>query len=52
MIAFKQRTVRGEFGEYSWNAELPPGDYEVRVFEASAEDGRPTNVDTKDFTVS
>lgn len=42
----------GEFGDFSWDCDLDPGSYEVRVFESSAEDGSPQHVDTKTFTVS
>ena len=41
----------GEFGEFSDTVELDPGTYEMRAFEASAEDGSPIHVDTKMFTV-
>lgn len=41
----------GEFGEFADTVELEPGDYEIRAFESSAEDGRPLHVDTKAFTV-
>ena len=41
----------GEFGEFSDTVELDPGTYEMRAFEASAEDGSAIHVDTKTFTV-
>jgi hypothetical protein len=41
----------GEFGEFSDTVELDPGTYEMRAFEASAEDGSPIHIDTKTFTV-
>jgi hypothetical protein len=41
----------GEFGEFGDTVELDPGTYEIRAFEASAEDGSPIHVDTKTFTV-
>lgn len=41
----------GEFGEFHDSVDLPPGTYEIRAFESSAEDGRPLHVDTKTFTV-
>lgn len=40
-----------EFSPFKETIELPPGDYTLRFFEASAEDGRPTHVDTKTITV-
>ena len=40
-----------EFSPFATKIPLPPGDYTLRVFESSAEDGRAINVDTKDFTV-
>lgn len=48
---FTQAGANGEFAEFSDTVELEPGDYEIRAFESSAEDGRPLNVDTKAFTV-
>jgi len=48
---FTQAGANGEFAEFSDTVELEPGDYEIRAFESSAEDGRPLNVDTKTFTV-
>ena len=39
------------FGEFSDSVDLDPGTYELRAFEASAEDGSPIHVDTKTFTV-
>lgn len=41
----------GTFGEFHDTVSLPPGSYELRAFEASAQDGRPLHVDTKAFTV-
>jgi hypothetical protein len=41
----------GEFGEFSDTVDLDPGTYEMRAFEASAEDGSPIHIDTKTFTV-
>ena len=41
----------GEFGDFSDTVELDPGSYQIRAFEASAEDGSPIHVDTKMFTV-
>ncbi len=41
----------GEFGDFSDTVELAPGSYQIRAFEASAEDGSPIHVDTKMFTV-
>ena len=38
-------------GTWSKTITLPPGDYVVRAFEASAQDGHPTNIDDKAFTV-
>jgi hypothetical protein len=37
-----------------WSAkvDVPPGDYDLRAFEASAEDGAPTYVDSKQVTVT
>ena len=40
-----------EFSPFKETIELPPGDYTLRFFEASAKDGRPTHVDTKTITV-
>ena len=39
-------------GPWSATVDVPPGDYELRAFESSAEDGAPTFVDTKQVTVS
>jgi immunoglobulin-like protein involved in spore germination/sporulation and spore germination protein len=41
----------GDFGSFRFPVTLPPGSYEVRAFESSAEDGSAQHVDTKDFTV-
>lgn len=41
----------GEFGDFTDTVTLPPGTYEIRAFEASAETGQPVHVDTKTFTV-
>ena len=38
-------------GSWSANADVPPGDYVLRAFESSAEDGRETFVDDKPLTV-
>jgi len=38
-------------GTWSTTVNLPPGDYVVRAYEASAQDGHPTNIDDKAFTV-
>jgi hypothetical protein len=37
-----------------WSAkvDVPAGDYELRAFESSAEDGAPTYVDSKSVTVT
>lgn len=43
--------ANGEFGEFHDTVDLPPGTYEIRAFESSAEDGRPLHIDTKTFTV-
>ena len=40
-----------EFSPFKETIDLPPGDYTLRFFEASAKDGRPTHVDTKTITV-
>jgi hypothetical protein len=41
----------GEFGDFSDTVALDPGSYQIRAFEASAEDGSAIHVDTKMFTV-
>ena len=41
----------GEFGDFSDTVQLDPGTYQIRAFEASAEDGSAIHVDTKTFTV-
>jgi hypothetical protein len=41
----------GEFAEFHTTVDLPAGDYELTAFEASAKDGSPIHVDTKNFTV-
>jgi hypothetical protein len=41
----------GEFGEFHDTVNLPPGTYELTAFEASAKDGSPIHIDTKNFTV-
>lgn len=46
-----QGGANGEFGEFSGTVQLPPGSYEMRVFESSPKDGSPQHVDTKTFTV-
>lgn len=48
---FTQAGANGEFAEFGDTVDLEPGDYEIRAFESSAEDGRPLHVDTKTFTV-
>lgn len=48
---FTNGGANGEFAEFTDTVELPPGSYEMRAFESSAEDGRPLHVDTKTFTV-
>jgi hypothetical protein len=40
-----------EFSPYSFVVALDPGSYTLRVYEASAEDGSPMFVETKQFTV-
>lgn len=49
---FAQAGSNGEFGEFTDTVELPPGTYEMRAFESSAQDGSPLHVDSKVFTVS
>ena len=39
-------------GPWSAKADVPPGDYVLRAFESSAEDGTPTFVDDKPLTVT
>jgi spore germination protein GerM len=39
-------------GEWSSTVDVPPGDYELKAFESSAEDGSETFVDTKTVTVT
>ncbi len=39
-------------GPWSATVDVPAGDYELRAFESSAEDGAPTFVDTKQVTVA
>jgi hypothetical protein len=39
-------------GPWSAKADVPPGDYVLRAFESSAEDGRETFVDDKPLTVT
>jgi hypothetical protein len=39
-------------GEWSSPVEVPAGDYELKAFESSAEDGSETFVDTKNVTVT
>lgn len=41
----------GEFADFTDTVTLPPGSYQIRAFEASAESGQPVHVDTKSFTV-
>jgi hypothetical protein len=40
-----------EFSPYSFDVDLDPGRYTLRVYEASGEDGSPIFVETKQFTV-
>lgn len=40
-----------KFSPYSFDVALDPGSYTLRVYEASAEDGSPMFVETKQFTV-
>lgn len=49
---FAQAGSNGEFGEFTDTVELPPGTYEMRAFESSAQDGSPLHIDSKVFTVS
>jgi hypothetical protein len=39
-------------GEWSSTVDVPPGDYELKAFESSAQDGSETFVDTKTVTVT
>lgn len=48
---FTQGGANGEFAEFVDSVTLPPGTYEIRAFESSAEDGRPLHIDDKTFTV-
>lgn len=48
---FTQGGANGAFAPFADTVTLPPGRYEIRAFEVSAEDGSPRNVDTKTFTV-
>lgn len=48
---FAQAGSNGDFGEFSDTVDLPPGTYEMRAFESSAQDGSPLHVDSKTFTV-
>lgn len=48
---FTQAGANGDFADFSDTVKLPPGTYEMRAFESSAEDGRPLHVDSKTFTV-
>jgi spore germination protein GerM len=48
---FTQAGSMGEFADFRDTVELPAGQYEIRAFESSAEDGRPIHVDDKTFTV-
>lgn len=48
---FAQAGANGEFDEFQDAVTLEPGEYEIRAFESSAEDGRPLHVDSKTFTV-
>lgn len=45
---------QGAPGRGAWSAtvDVPPGDYVLRAFSSSAEDGRPTFVDDKDVRVT
>jgi hypothetical protein len=48
---FAQAGSMGDFAEFHSTVDLPPGDYELTAFEASAKDGSPIHIDTKNFTV-
>jgi hypothetical protein len=48
---FTEGGANGEFAEFADSVTLPPGTYEIRAFESSAEDGRPLHIDDKTFTV-
>ena len=48
---FTQGGSDGTFGEFIDEVLLPPGTYEIRAFENSAEDGRRLHVDDKTFVV-
>jgi hypothetical protein len=48
---FTQGGSNGEFGVFTDTVSLEPGTYELRAFESSMEDGHPTHVDTKTFSV-
>ena len=48
---FTNAGANGEFADFADSVDLDPGTYELRAFEASAEDGRPLNTDSKVFTV-
>ncbi len=43
--------ANGELAEFHTTADLAPGTYKIRAFEASAKDGSALHVDTKTFTV-
>jgi len=43
--------ANGGFGPFTFNVDLPPGNYTIEAYEESAEDGRVINLDSKDFTV-
>ena len=48
---FTNAGANGEFADFADSVHLDAGTYELRAFEASAEDGRPLNTDSKVFTV-
>ncbi len=48
---FTQGGSNGTFAEFHDTVDLAPGDYEIRAFENSGQDGSPIHVDTKSFTV-
>jgi hypothetical protein len=52
LVGTVQGGSNGEFAEFTDTVDLEPGDYELLVFESSAEDGRPLHLDSKTFTVT
>lgn len=48
---FTSAGANGEFADFYDEVELEPGQYKIRAYESSAEDGRPLHVDDKTFTV-